>query len=85
MTTDGFFKYTEGYVTQYFQKNAEGKFECVDQNFTAGHEVTYTDVAGSTINPPQDEVRQPFDMVGQKTPSVMPDPILYGEEDSKWF
>ena len=85
MATDGFFKYTEGYVTQYFCRNEAGKFECVDQNFTAGDQVTYTDESGSTIDPPQDEVYQPFDMEGQKTPSIMPDPILYGEDDPKWF
>ena len=70
MAIDRYFKHSEGYVTQLFERNDEGEFECVNQNFTSGNSVEYTNESGQPIDPPDDEGYRPFDMMGQKTPPI---------------
>ena len=48
-----FVKTTSGFVSQTFEKNANGKFVCISQVFTAGDNCDYEDVDGDSIDPPE--------------------------------
>ena len=56
-----FTKITVGFVTQCYEKNANGKFVCTGQDFIAGDQVDYEDADGNKITPPDHEY-QPFEM-----------------------
>jgi len=51
-------KVTTGFVIQYYKDDI-----CTRQEFCAGDIVNYGDVDGLFIDPPENEVYQPFDMV----------------------
>lgn len=52
-------KVTVGFVIQTFDDNQE----CTNQEFVAGDDVQYEDAEGNSIDPPDNETYQPFDMV----------------------
>ena len=56
-----FTKITVGFVTQTFEKKAEGKFVCTAQEFIAGDQCDYEDAEGNPIEPPDYEY-QPYNM-----------------------
>lgn len=58
---DKFSKITVGFVVQSFQKNTDGKFVCVSQEFIAGDQVDYEDADGNPVEKP-DYKYQPFNM-----------------------
>ncbi len=56
-----FTKITVGFVAQTFEKNADGKFVCIAQEFIAGDQCDYEDGEGNPIDPPEYEY-QPCNM-----------------------
>lgn len=56
-----FTKITVGFVTQSYEKDAEGKFICTEQEFISGDQVDYENTDGNAISPPEYEY-QPFNM-----------------------
>lgn len=57
-----FTKITTGFVCQNYEKDQEGKFVCISQEFVAGDEVDFKDDLGNAIKPPNHKY-QPFEMV----------------------
>jgi len=56
-----FTKITVGFVTQTFERNSEGRFICIHQEFIAGDQCDYEDAQGNPIGPPDHEY-QPYNM-----------------------
>ena len=51
-----FTKITVGFVTQTFEKKAEGKFVCTAQEFIAGDQCDYEDAGGEQSRQFADEI-----------------------------
>ena len=59
---DKFVKITVGFICQTFEKNADSKFVCTDQEFIAGDQSDYEDINGNPLeNAPECEF-QPYEM-----------------------
>ena len=65
-----FTKITVGFVTQNYQKNAAGKFICMDHEFIAGDDVQFENLKGDTIEMPEHEY-QPFNMTMLSTQQII--------------
>ena len=60
---DKFTKITVGFVCQTYEKNAEGKFVCSEQEFIAGDQCDCEDMAGNPLENIPEHEYQPYDMV----------------------
>ena len=61
MIMDKFSKITVGFVVQSFEKDTDGKFVCVSQEFIAGDQVDYEDMSGNPVDKPAYKY-QPYNM-----------------------
>jgi hypothetical protein len=58
-----YIKFTYGFVAQRFEEK-DGKFVCIEQNFSAGDQVSREDINGDPIEISNtDEIYFPFEMV----------------------
>lgn len=59
---DKFNKITTGFVVQQYEKNTDGEFVCVGQEFIAGDQVDYEDVKGEPLGQVPEHKYQPYNM-----------------------
>jgi hypothetical protein len=60
---DRFTKITAGYVSQLFEKNKDGKFVCVQQEFIAADECVYENYMGEVIDEVPDHDHHNIEML----------------------
>lgn len=72
--SDRFVKITIGFVHQTFEKDARGRFICIDQVFIAGDDCDYENSDGEPLRGVPAYVYQPYEMVA---PQVAQPPVKY--------
>ena len=76
---DKFVKITTGFVCQTFEKNANGKFVCIDQAFIAGDQCDYEDINGDPLEDAPKCEYQPYEMKAPQNNGRNVEYLLYND------